>query len=247
MGSSLGMGSVSSFFFSSPAYITELVTRLGNKPLKATKHSASKESNDPQHTLEAGFLDSARDAGFFVAADEAGLADAREAGLVDAAREAGFTEPAREAFDTGFVVVAAAFDAGLVAEALETGFEAGLAYRRVKVSELPYRYLLQMKSARLTLLDGGGFSPSAVSAPLVAGSSASRSVTVRFLPLVDLGFSATSLFSFSSSDLAFFTLGFTGAFLGAASALGRSLIRAERRGSADSVTADLRGIFPNEK
>jgi hypothetical protein len=62
-------------------------------------------------TLEAGFLDPARDAGLAEAAREAGLAAAAEAGLAD---DAGL------ALDAGF---STALDAGLAA-ALEVGFAA---------------------------------------------------------------------------------------------------------------------------
>lgn len=67
-------------------------------------------------TLETGFLDPALDAGFFTV--EAGFADARDDGLA--------------AFDVGFsdVVLEAGLEAGLVADALDSGgaaaFEAGL-------------------------------------------------------------------------------------------------------------------------
>lgn len=110
-------------------------------------------------------------------------------------------------------------------------------------------------------MDAGGFAPSSLagSAPLgasAAASSASRSAAVRFLPLVDLGFSVAGVFSLFSSPLVgaaslpaaafvFFDRGFAGAFLGAGSALGWSLMREERRGStaaASAGAAALRGI-----
>lgn len=66
-------------------------------------------------TLEAGFLDPAREAGF--AADDAGLAEALDAGFAEAL-DAGLASAAFAAdFDAG---LEAAFDAGLVA--LEAGF-----------------------------------------------------------------------------------------------------------------------------
>lgn len=69
-------------------------------------------------TLDAGFLDPAREAGFFAAAD--GGFDARDAGLALGARDAGFAEPARDALDAGL-------DAALLA-GLAAAFEAGFAY-----------------------------------------------------------------------------------------------------------------------
>lgn len=85
-----------------------------------------------------------------------------------------------------------------------------------------------------------------------AGSSASLSVVVRFLPLVDLGLVASTVSSaeslsspsFSSAGLTFFARGFA-AFFGGASAFGCSFMREERRGSAEAYAegaAALRGI-----
>lgn len=96
--------------------------------------------------------------------------------------------------------------------------------------------------------DGGGRTTSTTrtflaggSSPLTAApSSASFSAAVRLRPLVDLGFSSPS----AAGSFTFFVRGFAGAFLGAGSGLGCSLIRLERRGSAvvSVVAAAFRGI-----
>ena len=85
-----------------------------------------------------------------------------------------------------------------------------------------------------TFLAGG-------SSPLTAApSSASFSAAVRLRPLVDLGFSSPS----AAGSFAFLERGFAGAFLGAGSGLGCSLMREERRGSTleSAGAAALRGI-----
>ena len=157
---------------------------------------------------------------------DAGFADAREEGFALAARDAGLADPARDALEAGFA--AAALEAGFVAT-----LDAGFAYARVSKRE---RRSTQATGTRRTFLAGG-------SSPLTAGapSSASFSVAVRLRPLVDFGFSSPS----AAGSFTFFERGFAGAFFGAGSGFGWSLMRAERRGSA-AVSVDgaaLRGMF----
>lgn len=180
-------------------------------------------------TLDEGFLEPAREAGF-LAADDGGFADARDAGFALAAREAGFAEAARDALEAGLEVVPAALLVGLVA-----ALEAGFAYPDVASTHGSTRRVY----AR-TFFAGG-------SSPFTTGasSSASLSAAVRLRPFVDLGFSPPS----AAGSFAFLVeRGFAAAFLGAGSDLGRSLMRAERRGSpASAGCAAFRGISEGER
>ncbi len=189
----------------------------------ADKPSSSTQNYDAARTLDAGFFDPARDAGFLVV--DAGFTDVLEGGFALAARDPGFAEPARDAFDAG--LAAAALLAGLAA-----ALEAGFAYATVSEGR---REASRPKPRGRTFFAGG---PS----PLTAGapSSASFSVAVRLRPFDDLGFSSPS----AAGSLIFLDRGLAGAFLGAGSGLGCSLIRVERRGSAGAseVAVGLRGI-----
>ncbi len=219
-----------------------------------------------RRTLEAGFFEPARDAGFLAVVD-GGFADAREVGFAEAAREGGF-EPASAALLAG---LAAAFDAGFAAAfdgGFEPAFEAGFVYVRPSCERGAHdRQSSAAEQQRAhTFFAGGASSPSAGSAPLASAaagaaasfslSSASRSAAVRFLPFLDLGFSAAGggtgvslSVSFSlaagtspAGAFVFFARGLAGAFFAGGSALGCSLIREERRGAAASASAGAAGL-----
>lgn len=94
------------------------VLLLGSTSLDVVRCNVGRKcSQKGQRTLDAGFLEPARDTGFF--AVDGGFADTLEAGFALAAREAGLADPARDAFDTGFAPAALlaglfpALDAGL--------------------------------------------------------------------------------------------------------------------------------------